>query len=108
MKEKVFFLAFLPVAPSASVEAEMVQQEGYEFWVVSCIASGGRPDTDISLAFPADKEPQRKDDYGPDAHTRSYYLPAPVYEGHNITCVFDHPKFTRGESRVITLPSFCE
>ncbi|XP_076002029.1 uncharacterized protein LOC142995031 [Genypterus blacodes] len=94
------------IAPNVSVKAEMVQREGSEFWVVSCVASGGRPDTDISLASDADEELQREDDYGSDAHTHSFYLPASVYEGHNITCVFHHPKLTHGESRVITLPSF--
>ncbi|KAF7645094.1 hypothetical protein LDENG_00210090 [Lucifuga dentata] len=84
----------------------MVQQEGNEFWVVSCIACGGRPDADISLAFSADEELQREDDYGPDTHTRLYRLPAAVFEGRNITCVFQHPKFPHRESRVITLPSF--
>lgn len=85
----------------------MVQRGGSEFWVVSCISSGGRPDTDISLALNTDEELQRETNTDSDIQTSSVLLPAAVYEGHNVTCVFDHPKSTH-MSRVITLPSFCE
>lgn len=86
----------------------MVQQGGNEFWVVSCISSGGRPDTDISLALSTDEELQRGNDTDSDVQKLSVYLPATKYEGHNVTCMFKHPKFTHRESRVFTLPSFCE
>lgn len=86
----------------------MAQQGGSEFWVVSCISSGGRPDTDISLALNTDEELQRETSTDSDVQTSSVLLPAAVYEGHNVTCVFDHPKFTHKVSRVMTLPSFCE
>lgn len=93
-----------------TIEAEMVQQGGSEFWVVSCVSSGGRPDADISLALNTDEELQREDSSDSDMQTSSVSvrLPATEYEGHNVTCVFDHPKFTHKESRVTTLPSFCE
>ncbi|XP_068571384.1 hemicentin-2 [Cebidichthys violaceus] len=86
--------------PNVSIKAEMVQRGGSEFWVVSCISSGGRPDADIALALNGDEELQRED------NSDSVVLPAAVYEGRNVTCVFDHPKFIRQVSRVITLPSF--
>lgn len=86
----------------------MVQQGGNEFWVVSCISSGGRPDTDISLALDTDEELQREDSSDSDMQTLSVFLPVTEYEGHNVTCSFDHPKFAHSESQVQTLPSFCE
>lgn len=86
----------------------MVQRGGSEFWVVSCISSGGRPDTDIYLALNADEELQRENKTDSEIQTSSVLLPATVYEGRNVTCVFDHPKFTHKVSKVITLPSFCE
>lgn len=92
--------------PNVTIKAEMVQQEGSEFWVVSCISSGGRPDTDISLALNTDGELQRETSTDSDVHTSSVFLPVAVYEGHNVTCVFDHPKFPNKVSRVITLPFF--
>eukprot|EP00066_Takifugu_rubripes_P017607 XP_011606873.1 PREDICTED: uncharacterized protein LOC105417078 [Takifugu rubripes] len=92
--------------PNVSIKAEMVQRGGSEFWVVSCISSGGRPDTNISLVLNADGEPQRDDKTDSGAQTSSYFLPAAAYEGQNITCVFRHPKFTRPVSKGTTLPSF--
>ncbi|KAM6932765.1 uncharacterized protein PEZ65_007867 [Lycodopsis pacificus] len=92
--------------PNVSINAEMVQRAGSEFWVVSCISSGGRPDADIALALNGDEELQREDKTDSDMQTSSVVLPATVYEGQNVTCVFDHPKFTHQVSRVITLPSF--
>lgn len=76
--------------------------------MVSCISSGGRPDTDISLALNTDEELQRETNTDSDIQTSSVLLPAAVYEGHNVTCEFYHPKFTHNVSRVMTLPSFCE
>ncbi|XP_042342917.1 uncharacterized protein si:ch211-149e23.4 [Plectropomus leopardus] len=92
--------------PNVTIKAEMVQQGGSDFWVVSCISSGGRPDADISLALSSDKELQREDSTDADMQTSSVLLPVIVYEGHNVTCVFDHPKFIHKVSQVITLPSF--
>ncbi|XP_034722585.1 uncharacterized protein si:ch211-149e23.4 isoform X1 [Etheostoma cragini] len=94
--------------PNVTIKAEMVQRGGTEFWVVSCISSGGRPDADISLALNTDEELQREysTDTDTDTQTSSVLLPVTVYEGRNVTCVFDHPKFTHKVSRVITLPSF--
>ncbi|XP_022615495.1 uncharacterized protein LOC111232319 [Seriola dumerili] len=94
------------VRPNVTVKAEMVQQGGNEFWVVSCISSGGRPDADISLALNIDEELQRENNTDSDMSRSSVFLPATAYEGYNVTCVFDHPKFTHSETRVLTLPSF--
>ncbi|XP_042271047.1 uncharacterized protein si:ch211-149e23.4 isoform X1 [Thunnus maccoyii] len=93
------------VRPNVTIKAEMVQQGGSEFWVVSCISSGGRPDTDISLALNTEKL-EIVNDTDSQTQTISFHLPATVFEGRNVTCVFDHPKFTHKETRVITLPSF--
>lgn len=102
-------LLFLSTAtPNVSIKAEMIQKGGSEFWVVSCVSSGGRPDTDISLALNGDLEPQRDDKTDSDTQTSSYFLPAAAYKGQTIECVFDHPKFTQPVSKVTTLPSFCE
>ncbi|XP_029302477.1 uncharacterized protein LOC115017900 [Cottoperca gobio] len=92
--------------PNVTIKAEMVQQGGSEFWVVSCISSGGRPDADIALALNTDEELQRENNTDSDTQTNSVLLPVTVYEGRNVTCVFDHPTFTHKVSRVITLPSF--
>ncbi|XP_049431658.1 uncharacterized protein si:ch211-149e23.4 isoform X1 [Epinephelus fuscoguttatus] len=92
--------------PNVTIKARMVQEGGSELWVVSCISSGGRPDADISLALNTDKELQREDSPDSDMQTSSVLLPATEYEGQNVTCLFDHPKFAHKESRVITLPSF--
>ncbi|XP_059187195.1 uncharacterized protein si:ch211-149e23.4 [Centropristis striata] len=92
--------------PNVTIKAEMVQQRGSEFWVVSCISSGGRPDADISLAMNTDEELHRKSNTDSDMQMISVILPVTEYEGRTVTCVFDHPKFTQKESRVITLPSF--
>lgn len=106
--EFVMFLFCSTATPNVSIEAEMIQKGGSEFWVVSCVSSGGRPDTHISLVLNSEEEPQRDDETRSDTQTSSYFLPAAVYEGQNVTCVFDHPKFTHPVSKVTTLPSFCE
>ncbi|KAF3847526.1 hypothetical protein F7725_020554 [Dissostichus mawsoni] len=49
---------------------------------------------------------QREEHSDSDTKTSSVLLPAAVYEGVNVTCVFDHPTFTDKVSRVLTLPSF--
>lgn len=90
------------------VKTEMIQREGSEFWVVSCVSSGGRPDTDISLALNDGEELQSENRSDSDVETRSVLLPVTAYGGHNVTCVFDHPKFSHGESRLVTLPSLCK
>ncbi|XP_035766166.1 uncharacterized protein si:ch211-149e23.4 [Neolamprologus brichardi] len=93
--------------PNVTIKAEMVQQEdGNDFWVVSCISSGGRPDTDISLALNTAEELARENDTDSDIQRVSVRLPVTEYGGHNITCVFDHPKFTQKESQALTLPVF--
>lgn len=92
-----------------SIKAEMVQRGGSEFWVVLCISSAGRPDADIALALNSHEELQREDNTGgSEMQTSSVVLPAAVYEGRNVPCLFDHPRFTQQVSRVITLTSFCE
>ncbi|XP_073346799.1 uncharacterized protein [Pagrus major] len=92
--------------PNVTIKAEMIQDGGSDFWVVSCISSGGRPETDISLALNGDEDLQRQTSTDNDTQTSSVLLPAAEYEGHNVTCVFGHPKLTHKVSRVITLPSF--
>ncbi|CAN9511221.1 unnamed protein product [Ophioblennius macclurei] len=89
--------------PNVTVKAEMVQEGGNDFWVVSCISSGGRPDTDISLAL--NVKEKRENDTDSDLQRVSVHLPLTEYEGHNVTCVFNHPKFTHEETRVVTLPT---
>lgn len=86
----------------------MVQRGGSDFWVVSCISSGGRPATDISLDLDTDEDLQMETNTNSHTQTRSVLLPTAVYQGQNVTCVFDHPKFTHGIEHVMTLPSFCE
>lgn len=91
-----------------SVDAEMVRRGGSDFWVVSCISSGGIPDTEISLALYGEEELQRVNNTDSHTQTSSVVLPVAVYEGRNVTCVFDHPKFKHKVSQVMTLPSLCE
>ncbi|XP_023125528.2 uncharacterized protein si:ch211-149e23.4 [Amphiprion ocellaris] len=92
--------------PNVTIKAEMVQQGGNDSWVVSCISSGGRPDTDISLALNTTEELQRENDKDSDTQKVSVHLPVTEFQGHNIACVFEHPKFTQKESRFLTLPTF--
>lgn len=106
--ECLMFVFCSAATPNVSIKAEMVERGGSEFWVVSCVSSGGRPDTNISLVLNSDEEPQRDDQKALDKQMSLYFLPAAAYEGQNITCVFGHPKFTHPVSKVTTLPSFCE
>ncbi|XP_017271743.2 uncharacterized protein si:ch211-149e23.4 [Kryptolebias marmoratus] len=92
--------------PNVTIKAEMTQQGGNDSWVVSCVSSGGRPDTDISLALNMTEELQRENATSSDTQTLSVRLPAAEYEGHSISCTFNHPKLSHTESRVITLPTF--
>ncbi|KAM9318316.1 uncharacterized protein KZ484_022617 isoform 2-T2 [Pholidichthys leucotaenia] len=92
--------------PNVTIKAKMVQQEGNDFWVVFCISSGGSPATDISLALNTSEEPQRQTDTDRDMQRVSVQLPTTEYQGHNITCIFHHPKFTHKETRNIMLPTF--
>ncbi|KAM4566712.1 uncharacterized protein PAE49_010225 isoform 1-T1 [Odontesthes bonariensis] len=92
--------------PTVTIKAEMIQQGGNDSWVVSCISSGGRPDTNITLALNTTEELQRENGKYSDMQILSVRLPATEYEGHNITCMFNHLKFTDIESKLITLPTF--
>ncbi|KAM4589547.1 uncharacterized protein V3H82_003650 [Fundulus diaphanus] len=92
--------------PNVTIKAEMVQRGGNDFWVVSCISSGGRPDAEISLALNGNEEVQRENSANSDTKSLSVRLPAAEYEGRSITCVFKHPKFSHPESRGITMPTF--
>lgn len=76
--------------------------------MVSCISSGGRPETQIHLE-PATGE-DVPNEVGSDSNTQkqTVVLPAEEYHGQDVTCVFQHPKFSHMEQRVVTLPSFCE
>lgn len=94
--------------PNVTIKAEMVQQRGSYFWVVSCISSGGRPDTDISLAPNATVGLQAEKDSRSDVQRLSVHLPAAEYDGRSLTCMFTHPKFSHPEERITTLPTFCE
>ena len=108
MKNSSRFSSCSAARPNVTIKAEMLRRGGNEFWVVSCISSGGRPDTDISLALSSDEELERENVTDSDVQRSSVFLPAAEYEGHNVTCVFGHPKFTQVQSRAVTLPSFCE
>ncbi|XP_078785695.1 uncharacterized protein si:ch211-149e23.4 isoform X1 [Oryzias latipes] len=92
--------------PNVTIKAEMVQQRGNYFWVVSCISSGGRPDTDISLAPNATVGLQAEKDSHSDVQRLSVHLPAAEYDGRSLTCMFSHPKFSHPEERITTLPTF--
>lgn len=86
----------------------MVQRGGSDFWVVSCISSGGRPATNISLELDTNEDLQMEANTNSHTQTTSVLLPVAEYQGQNVTCLFDHPKFTHGVQHVMTLPSFCE
>ncbi|XP_067102581.1 uncharacterized protein si:ch211-149e23.4 isoform X2 [Osmerus mordax] len=98
------------VAPNVTIETDLVMEEGVDIWKITCRVYGGRPKAGISLALPIRQEDER----GPwrewgtisDTQASSYHLPARLYEGQNITCVFDHPMFTHRELRTVTLPAF--
>ncbi|XP_038159269.1 uncharacterized protein si:ch211-149e23.4 [Cyprinodon tularosa] len=94
------------VRPNVTIKAEMVEHGGNDFWVVSCISSGGRPEADISLALNGNEEVQRDKTANSDMKSLSVRLAVAEHEGHSITCVFRHPKFSHPESRNITLPTF--
>ncbi|KAF7218437.1 uncharacterized protein si:ch211-149e23.4 isoform X2 [Nothobranchius furzeri] len=92
--------------PVVNATAEMLEKAGNDFWVVSCISSGGRPDTDISLALNVTEELQREKESDSNTQRLSIRLPAAEYEGRSVACLFKHPKFHYAESRVIALPTF--
>lgn len=94
--------------PNVTITAEMVERGGGDFWVVSCISSGGRPETRIHSEPVGGEDVQNES--GSDSYTQTHrvVLPAAEYHGQDVTCVFRHPKFSHAEQRVVTLPSFCE
>ncbi|CAL8374241.1 unnamed protein product [Gadus morhua 'NCC'] len=103
------------VAPRVSVQAEMRQrqeeeeEEEEDYWRVSCVASGGRPETLVSLVTTAsddDEEVEPRRENGTDAGTSVYRLPVRAYEGHNVSCVFTQPKLAEPQTRTLQLPSF--
>ncbi|XP_014825168.1 PREDICTED: uncharacterized protein LOC106905082 [Poecilia mexicana] len=91
--------------PNVTIKADMVQEGGNDFWVVSCISSGGRPYADISLALDGNEEVRRENGKNSEGRSVSVWLPVAEYEGRNVTCVFKHPKFSHPEARGITLPT---
>ncbi|XP_014909178.1 uncharacterized protein LOC106960552 [Poecilia latipinna] len=91
--------------PNVTIKADMVQEGGNDFWVVSCISSGGRPYADISLALDGNEEVRRENGENSEGRSVSVRLPVAEYEGRNVTCVFKHPKFSHPEARGITLPT---
>lgn len=76
--------------------------------MVSCISSGGRPETQIHLEPAAGEDVQTEARLDYYTQTQTVVLPALEYHGQNVTCVFQHPKFSHTEQRLVTLPSFCE
>ena len=87
-------------------------EEGVDIWKITCRVYGGRPKAGISLALPIHQEDERglwrEGGNISDTQASSYHLPAKLYEGQNITCVFDHPMFNHRELRTVTLPAFCK
>ena len=90
------------------------EEEEEDYWRVSCVASGGRPETLISLVTTAsdeeeeeeEEEPRREN--GTDAGTSVYRLPVRAYEGRNVSCVFAQPGLAGPRFRTHQLPSFSE
>lgn len=76
--------------------------------MVSCISSGGRPETQIHLEPATGEDWEIETGTGSDTQKLSVVLPAEEYQAQNVTCVFQHPKFLQTEQRVAALPSFCE
>ncbi|XP_054901446.1 uncharacterized protein si:ch211-149e23.4 [Poeciliopsis prolifica] len=93
------------VRPNVTIKEEMVQEGGNDFWVVSCVSSGGRPDADISLALDGSEEVRRESGERSEGRSLSVRLPVAEHEGRNVTCVFKHPKFSHPEARAVTLPT---
>ncbi|XP_043974954.1 uncharacterized protein si:ch211-149e23.4 [Gambusia affinis] len=91
--------------PNVTIKAEMVQEGGSDFWVVSCVSSGGRPDADISLALDRNEEVRKENGENSEGRSLSVRLPVAEHEGRNVTCVFKHPKFSHREARGVTLPT---
>ncbi|KAL0973178.1 hypothetical protein UPYG_G00199960 [Umbra pygmaea] len=98
------------MAPNMSIQTDLVVEEGKEFWVVKCAATGGRPQPNITLALPNQEVSLmlQKEDIVDASGTwvRSFLLSTEFHEGENITCLFDHPKLPQTELRAITLPTF--
>ncbi|XP_075892561.1 uncharacterized protein LOC142895421 isoform X2 [Nelusetta ayraudi] len=92
--------------PNVTITVDMEELGGRDFWVVSCISSGGRPETYIHLEPATDEDVQIET--GSDSYTQKHtvVLPAAEYQGQHVTCVFQHPIFSHTEQRVATLPSF--
>lgn len=76
--------------------------------MVSCISSGGRPETQIHLEPDDGEDVQNEAGSDSCTQTQTVVLPAADYHGQDVACVFQHPKFSHAERRVVTLPSFCE
>lgn len=91
-----------------TITAEMVEVGGGDFWVVSCISSGGRPETQIQSVPAAGEDVHEESSSDSSTKTHRVVLPAAQYHGQDVTCLFRHPKFSHAERKVVTLPSFCE
>ncbi|KAI7800683.1 hypothetical protein IRJ41_009490 [Triplophysa rosa] len=90
------------------METILVQEGEEDFQEVICTAAGGRPHPNITWMLPEPKNtpPLHRNISKPDTVTSSYRFPSELYEGENITCVFEYALLPFMSTRTVTLPTY--
>lgn len=92
------------------MEAILVQEGEEDFQEVICTAAGGRPHPNITWILPEPKNTAsfERNITKPDKVTSLYRFPSELYEGKNITCIFEYMLLPFMSTRTVTLPTYCE
>lgn len=101
---------FCPVSPLMTMETILVQKGGKDFQEVICTAAGGRPHPNITWMLPQPKHSAhlQRNISKLDTVASSYLFPSDLYEGENITCIFEYTLLPFKSTRTVTLPIYCE
>lgn len=104
------FPLFSTVSPLMTMETILVQDEDDDFQEVICTAARGRPHPNITWMLPEAKNtpPLQRTISKQDAVTSSYRFPSELYEGKNITCIFEYTLLPFMSMRTVTLPTYCK
>ncbi|XP_056613411.1 uncharacterized protein si:ch211-149e23.4 [Triplophysa dalaica] len=96
------------VSPLLTMETILVQEGEEDFQEVICTAAGGRPHPNITWILPEPKNTPsfERNITKPDKVTSSYRFPSELYEGKNITCIFEYMLLPFMSTRTVTLPTY--
>ncbi|KAI4894049.1 hypothetical protein NFI96_024553 [Prochilodus magdalenae] len=91
------------VSPNISMEMVVQQKDGEHFFQVTCTATGGKPNPDISWILPPSAQMPHKES---ESEANTYWFPIDLYEGKNVTCIFGYPLLPGKYTRTVTLPTY--